>query len=80
MPRFLPLSVTEVHRETRDAVTVSVKPRDEDLQAFDFIQGQYLTFRREFDGVELAAVMLQIICRFGFTRIPGTYCYCFLLI
>lgn len=53
MPRFCQLSVTEVHRETRDAVVVSLKPQDEDLQAFEFIQGQYLTFRREFDGVEL---------------------------
>lgn len=53
MPRFFPLSVTEIHRETKDAVAVSLTPRDEDLQAFKFIQGQYLTFRREFDGIEL---------------------------
>ena len=53
MPRFFPLSVTEVHRETRDSVVVSLKPRDEDLQAFEFIQGQYLTFRRKFNDIEL---------------------------
>ena len=53
MARFLPLEVTEIRRETRDAVAVTLKPRDEDRAAFDFVQGQYLTFRRAFDGEEL---------------------------
>ncbi|CUH80731.1 1,2-phenylacetyl-CoA epoxidase subunit PaaE [Tropicibacter naphthalenivorans] len=50
MPRFHTLDVTNVERNTRDAVTVTLRPRDGD---FDFIQGQYLTFRRDFDGEEL---------------------------
>ncbi|MQX45241.1 1,2-phenylacetyl-CoA epoxidase subunit PaaE [Sinorhizobium medicae] len=53
MARFHPLQVTEVRRETRDAVVVTLEPRDEDRAAFDFTQGQYLTFRRIFDGEEL---------------------------
>lgn len=53
MARFFPLEVTDVRRETRDAVVVTLAPRDEDRQAFDFTQGQYLTFRRTFDGEEL---------------------------
>ncbi|MAB08357.1 MAG: phenylacetic acid degradation protein [Rhodobacteraceae bacterium] len=53
MPRFHPLEVTDVRRETRDAVVVTLKPRDEDAENFGFTQGQYLTFRREFDGEEL---------------------------
>jgi len=53
MPRFHPLEVIDVRRETRDAVVVTLKPRAEDAGRFMFIQGQYLTFRREFDGVEL---------------------------
>ncbi|NIX75870.1 1,2-phenylacetyl-CoA epoxidase subunit PaaE [Microvirga terricola] len=53
MARFHPLKVTDVRRETRDAVVVTLKPRDEDGALFDFVQGQYLTFRRDFDGVEL---------------------------
>lgn len=53
MARFHPLKVTDVRRETRDAVVVTLAPRDEDRAAFDFTQGQYLTFRREFDGEEL---------------------------
>ncbi len=53
MARFYPLQVTEVRRDTRDAVVVTLEPREEDRAAFDFKQGQYLTFRRLFDGEEL---------------------------
>ena len=53
MARFYPLNVVDVQRETRDAVVVTLAPRPEDKDAFDFIQGQYLTFRRDFDGEEL---------------------------
>ena len=53
MARFHPLKVTDVQRETRDAVVVTLAPRDEDNALFDFTQGQYLTFRRDFDGEEL---------------------------
>jgi ring-1,2-phenylacetyl-CoA epoxidase subunit PaaE len=51
MARFHDLKVTEIHRTIRDAVVLTLEP--EDWAAFDFIQGQYLTFRREFDGEEL---------------------------
>jgi len=53
MARFHSLEVIDVRRETRDAVVVTLKPQAADAAAFDFIQGQYLTFRRKFDGVEL---------------------------
>ncbi len=53
MSRFLPLQVTDVRRDTRDAVVVTLRPRPEDQGVFDFTQGQYLTFRRDFDGEEL---------------------------
>lgn len=53
MARFYPLDVAEVRRETRDAVVLTLRPRDGDADAFAFTQGQYLTFRRAFDGVEL---------------------------
>lgn len=53
MARFHPLQVINVHRETRDAVVVTIKPHPEDDALFDFIPGQYLTFRRDFDGTEL---------------------------
>lgn len=53
MARFHPLKVTDIQRETRDAVVVTLAPREEDRALFDFTQGQYLTFRRQFDGEEL---------------------------
>lgn len=53
MARFHSLKVTDVQRETRDAVVVTLTPRDEDRGLFGFTQGQYLTFRRDFDGEEL---------------------------
>lgn len=49
MAHFHPLKVTDVRKTIRDAVVVSF----ETPEGFDFIQGQYLTFRREFDGAEL---------------------------
>ncbi|MDE3177728.1 MAG: 2Fe-2S iron-sulfur cluster binding domain-containing protein [Pseudomonadota bacterium] len=53
MARFLPLEVTRIDRDTRDSVAVTLRPRDEDRAAFAFVQGQYLTLRRAFDGEEL---------------------------
>ncbi|SET79018.1 1,2-phenylacetyl-CoA epoxidase subunit PaaE [Paracoccus homiensis] len=75
MPRFHPLEVTEVRRETRDAVVVTLKPQD--AGAFAFTQGQYLTFRREFDGEELrrsysiCAGLDEGCLRVGIKRVDG---------
>lgn len=51
MAQFHPLEVTDVKKTIRDAVVVTLKPSDD--AAFDFIQGQYLTFRQEIDGTEI---------------------------
>lgn len=51
MARFHELSVVDVSKTIRDAVIVTLKPSDG--SDFDFIQGQYLTFRRDFDGTEV---------------------------
>jgi ring-1,2-phenylacetyl-CoA epoxidase subunit PaaE len=51
MARFHDLTVTDVTKTIRDAVVVTLQPDDAD--AFEFTQGQYLTFRRDFDGEEL---------------------------
>ncbi len=53
MVRFLPLTVTAVQRETRDSVVVSLEPGEADRESFDFLPGQYLTFRRTLEGEEL---------------------------
>ena len=51
MARFHPLTVTNVRKTTRDAVEVTFDLPDSG--EFSFIQGQYLTFRREFEGTEI---------------------------
>ncbi|MDJ0630585.1 MAG: 2Fe-2S iron-sulfur cluster-binding protein [Rhodobacter sp.] len=53
MARFHDLTVTDVRKTIRDAVVVTLRPENGAAKAFDFIQGQYLTFRRDFDGEEL---------------------------
>lgn len=75
--RFLPLIVTEVRRDTRDAVVVTLRPRPEDAARFAFIQGQYLTFRREFEGEELrrsysiCAGLDEGLLKVGIKRVEG---------
>ncbi|WP_299988156.1 2Fe-2S iron-sulfur cluster-binding protein [uncultured Ruegeria sp.] len=53
MARFHDLEVTDVQKTIRDAVVVTLKPVNGSAEEFDFTQGQYLTFRRKFDGEEL---------------------------
>ena len=75
MARFHDLTVTAVHKTIRDAVVVTLEP--EDPADFAFIQGQYLTFRREFDGEELrrsysiCAGLDDGVLRVGIKRIEG---------
>lgn len=49
---FHELTVTGIEKTIRDAVVLTLQPNDDDAP-FDFTQGQYLTFKRDFDGVEL---------------------------
>jgi ring-1,2-phenylacetyl-CoA epoxidase subunit PaaE len=51
MSQFHPLTVTDIHRTIRDAVVLTLQPESPD--AFKFTQGQYLTFKQDFDGTEL---------------------------
>lgn len=51
MSQFHPVTVTDIHRTIRDAVVLTLEP--EDPKAFTFTQGQYLTFKQDFDGTEL---------------------------
>jgi ring-1,2-phenylacetyl-CoA epoxidase subunit PaaE len=53
MARFHDLTVTDITKTIRDAVVITLKPVNGAAEAFDFTQGQYLTFRRDFDGQEL---------------------------
>ncbi|MEP4196351.1 MAG: 2Fe-2S iron-sulfur cluster-binding protein [Aliishimia sp.] len=51
MSQFYPLTVTDVRKTIRDAVIVTLKAKNADM--FAFKQGQYLTFKRDFDGTEI---------------------------
>ena len=53
MARFHDLKVTDIHKTIRDAVVVTLEPVNGAADAFDFKAGQYLTFRRDFEGEEL---------------------------
>lgn len=53
MAKFYPLTVADVHRETRDSVVLTLKVPEEHREKFRFIQGQYLTFRTRIDGEEV---------------------------
>lgn len=51
--RFHALTVTDVQNTIRDAVVVTLAPEPGEEEAFRFLPGQHLTFRRTFDGEEL---------------------------
>ncbi|MFN0022920.1 MAG: 1,2-phenylacetyl-CoA epoxidase subunit PaaE [Parvularculaceae bacterium] len=77
MARFHPLTVTGIRRDTRDAVVLTLAPPLEARDAFRFIQGQYLTFRRVFDGEEMrrsysiCAGLDDGLLRVGVKRVEG---------
>ncbi|NWG71058.1 MAG: phenylacetate-CoA oxygenase/reductase subunit PaaK [Parvularculaceae bacterium] len=77
MARFHPLTVTDIRRDTRDAVVLTLEPPADARDAFRFIQGQYLTFRRVFDGEELrrsysiCAGRGEGVLRVGIKRVEG---------
>ena len=50
--KFHALTVTGIEKTIRDAVVLTLQPMGEDAP-FEFTQGQYLTFKRDFDGEEL---------------------------
>ena len=53
MAQFYPLRVSDIKRDTRESVILTLEPPAEAKEEFAFIQGQYLTFRRVFDGEEM---------------------------
>jgi ring-1,2-phenylacetyl-CoA epoxidase subunit PaaE len=73
--RFHPLRVTAITRETPDSIAVTLAPPPH--ADFRFTPGQYLTFRRVFDGVEqrrsysICAGLDEGALRVGIKRVPG---------
>jgi ring-1,2-phenylacetyl-CoA epoxidase subunit PaaE len=77
MAQFYLLTVTDVRRETRDSVVVTLDPKEEHKAFFQFIQGQYLTFRATLDGEDVrrtysicSAVQDQTL-RVGIKKVQG---------
>ena len=52
-PRFHPLTITEVRRETADAVSLRFAVPAELADDYRFVQGQHLTLKTEIDGKEV---------------------------
>lgn len=77
MAHFFPLIVTDIKRDTRDSVIVTLAPPADAKDEFKFIQGQYLTFRHVFDGEELrrsysiCAGVNDGVLRVGIKRVDG---------
>lgn len=53
MAQFIPLTISKIEPDTKNAVVLTLVPPAEHADKFTFIQGQYLTFRGEFSGEEL---------------------------
>ena len=53
MAQFFKLAVTNIEKTIRDAVVVTLSPKNNAEQFHNFIQGQYLTFRHVIEGEEL---------------------------
>jgi len=53
MPKFHPLKVSNIRRETQDTVSVAFEVPAELKEEYQFKQGQYLTFKHEINGEEV---------------------------
>lgn len=77
MASFHPLTVTDIRRETRDSVVVSLAVPEALAEEFRFIQGQYLTFRAVIDGEEvrrsysICAGAHEPVLRVGIKKVAG---------
>lgn len=77
MAAFYPLTVADIRRDTRDSVVLTLEPPADARERFKFIQGQYLTFRRVFDGEELrrsysiCAGRREGLLRVGIKKVEG---------
>lgn len=75
--QFVPLTVVDIRRDTRDSVVLTLEPPVEYADEFGFIQGQYLTFRKNFDGEEvrrsysISAGRDEGVLRVGIKKVDG---------
>lgn len=53
MKNFANVEIIDIQPDTRNAVIITLKPPAEYAEDFRYVQGQYLTFRKEFEGEEI---------------------------
>ncbi len=53
MSKFHTLAVADIRRETEDCVSIAFEVPTDLAQAYQYVQGQYLTLRTEIDGAEI---------------------------
>lgn len=53
MPKFHQLKVKDIRKETKEAVSVAFEVPKDLKEDYQFIQGQYLTIKKEFNGEEI---------------------------
>ena len=77
MSKFHPLKVKEIRKETDDAVSVVFDVPSELKEAYQFKQGQYLTFKKEINGEEIrrnysvCVSPLENELRIAVKKVPG---------
>ncbi len=52
-PHFHTLKVSDIRQETNSCVSVALEIPDEYKEAYTYVPGQYITFKKEIDGEEL---------------------------
>jgi ring-1,2-phenylacetyl-CoA epoxidase subunit PaaE len=77
MTKFYPVTVSDVRRETRDAIVLTLDIADEHKDVFRFAPGQYLTLRTNIEGDEvrrsysICAAATDAKLRVGIKKISG---------
>jgi len=77
MTKFYPVTVSDIRRETRDAIVLTLDVPEEHKDAFRFSQGQYLTLRANIDGDEvrrsysICAATTDAQLRIGIKKVAG---------
>jgi ring-1,2-phenylacetyl-CoA epoxidase subunit PaaE len=77
MTKFYPVTVSDVRRETRDAIVLTLDVADEHKDMFRFAPGQYLTLRTNIEGDEvrrsysICAAATDAKLRVGIKKISG---------
>ena len=76
MAKFYPLTVSDIRRDTRDSVVLTLRVPEQHTDDFRFQQGQYLTFRTNIDGEEvrrsysICSAVQDPYLRVGIKKVP----------